>query len=312
MSEAALRQHVDTLLRELMLPENRKRLEAHRFFGSTNRVYKIPIQLEDGKKVEDSKNADFIIVKLLAPRHVYLRKRAKQAIRNLLYGEHIAKAGAKRVQLEIAHCKEWREAGLCVPEAIETSLPGARVFRGLPYPTFYTLLASTDMSLDKKLEVLAAVVRSLSGQHETALERGRQSLVHGDPGPWNIMFALDTMTPIWFDLEHPDTHPGMTLEDVVTRSLRIFVYGVLDQLPAASDQVFAILAENYQLESVLWRLVESMQQGRGSLFLRLATRLGLSKDRVKRRKRIANQLTQALHLRDLASSSRSVAQGVYE
>ena len=304
MSEASLRQHVDTLLKDLLLPENRLRLETFRFRGSTNRVYKIP--------VEEAGKGEFIILKLLPPRSAYWRKRIKHFFRNLMYGERVVSLGNRRVQLEIARSREWQEAGLCVPEAIETSIPDIRVFRGLPYPTLYTLLGNQNVSDGKKLEALAAVVQSLSYQHKKAAEKGHAGLVHGDPGPWNIMFDLETMTTVWFDLEHPDVYPGMTLEDVMVRGMRIFVYGVLDQMGHASDRFFTILAENYQVDSVLRRLVESMEHGHGTPAIRLMGMLGMRKGSEERRRQIATQLSQALHLRDLASTSRNILQGTFE
>ena len=302
-AEAALQQHVDQLLRDLMLPENQDRLESFRFTGSTNRVYRIPLG-EEGK--------EFIILKLLPPAHVYYRKRMKRFLRNILYGEHYVSAGSKRVQLEISRCKEWRENGLSVPQAIEVSVPGARVFKGLPFPTFFTILSNPAIADDRKLEVLAAVVRSLALQHRIAFEKDRQGFVHGDPGPWNIMFDRDTMTTYWFDLEHPEHYPRMTVVDLMVRALRIFVYGVLDHMEHRTDDVLTVVAQNYSNDFVLWRLIDDMQAKKSSLLIRAMETMKLKKGRSDRRKRIATQLAQAIHARDLASGARNILQGIYE
>ena len=71
-----LEKRADRVIREMLAPQNRILLEKFRLSGSTNRVYRFPL---------DSESTDFIVVKLLPGPCVRLKIRAKCMIRNLLY-----------------------------------------------------------------------------------------------------------------------------------------------------------------------------------------------------------------------------------
>jgi tRNA A-37 threonylcarbamoyl transferase component Bud32 len=298
MTDAMLQAHVQHLLRELLEPRNKQRLEAYRFRGSTNRVYKIPLS---------AGSSDFIIVKLVPSMLTLWKKRAKRALRNVVYGEHYVALGARRVQQELDNTREWQRAGMPVPAAVDTGLPGVRVFRGLPYPTLFTVFSDSTISDDRKLDILNVVVRSLRQQHQTARDLGKQGLVHGDPGPWNIMFGLDVQKVYWFDLEHPAHYPRMTLDDLIIRALRIFLFGVLDHLGHRLDDVMAVFAAAYGNEAVLSRLAKEIAAPRGSFLLRAVEAAGLKKRSSDRRKRIAAALAACLAETTNRNAGRSPA-----
>lgn len=264
MADPALEGRVDRLLRELLQPQNNGRLQSFRFHGSTNRVYRIPL---------DVNGNDFIIVKLLPSLWVTLKKRTKRSIRNMLYGEHDISTGGQRVQMEIERAREWGKEGFSTPLLIETTIPGVRVFKGLEYPTFYTILTNKTYAPLLKLKVLAAVTRDLSSQHRVAWQKGKKGLVHKDPGPWNVMFDLERGVPYWFDLEYPAEYPGMTLEALMARAIRIFIFGVLEHLEDQFDEVIETFTENYQIDSVLWRFIGNMERPRTYLANRIVATL---------------------------------------
>lgn len=264
MADPTLEGRVDCLLRELLQPQNNGRLERFRFHGSTNRVYRIPLDV-NGK--------DFIIVKLLPSVWVTLKKRAKRSIRNVLYGEHDISTGGRRVQMEIERAREWEKEGFSTPLLIETTIPGVRVFKGLEYPTFYTILTDKTIAPVQKLKVLAAVSRDLSYQHQVAWQTGKKSLVHKDPGPWNVMFDREREVPYWFDLEYPAEYSGMTLEALMVRAIRIYLFGVLEHLEDYFDEVIDTFIENYHIAPVLWRFIGNMERPRTYLVNRIVGRV---------------------------------------
>lgn len=272
---------VDQLLGELLSPAHSERLNAFRLSGSTNRVYRIPL---------DEGGGDFVIVKLLPSAWVHIRKRAKRFIRNLVLNEHDIMLGRGRALAEIERTLEWQREGLLVPPVIHCSFPYVRVFKGLHYPTFYTILTSPDFSIERKLEILAAVTQSLSSQHSLAVQRGKKSLVHRDPGPWNIMVDLQTNSAYWFDLEHAADYPRTTLEDMMTRALRIYLAGVTEYLEERLDAAVEVVCENYELRPVLWRLAHRFQSRRTVIPLRVASAVGLKRQTYRRWHRIAARL----------------------
>lgn len=280
---ASLEQRADHLVSGLLRRDRRDELEQYRFRGSTNRVYWIPLG-------DDSD--EFIIVKLLPRWPAELRMALKRPVRNLLYGEHDARVGRGRVQWEIERYREWRAAGIPVPPLVETSLPGVRIIKGMPLPTFYTLLSSPEISEQQKLAMLRYVTRSLSQQHRAAVEWERKSLVHREPGPWNILVDVESDMVYWYDLEHPVDYPGMTIEELMVRGLRIFAYGVLDHLPNRFEEVLAIIAEEYEPRHRLWELALSLERSLRARPQRVARRLGLRKERFIRQERIASQLSE--------------------
>ena len=77
-----LETRVDSLLRRLLSPENRACLEKHRFHGSSNKVYQIPL---------DSDGEEFIVVKLHPTEGTILWHRFKRVLRNAMYGESVNK-----------------------------------------------------------------------------------------------------------------------------------------------------------------------------------------------------------------------------
>lgn len=250
-----LQERVEGLLTEIIKPQNRPALEQFRFHGSTNRVYRIPVGT-DGDQ--------FVVVKLLPSGWIEARNRCKRMLRNLLYGEHDVSTGKRRVQMEIERAMEWRREGLPVPTLIQTSLPGVRVFLGLPYPTVFTIFSDDCLGQQRKLQVLEMVVQALSHQHGLALGRGKKSLIHRDPGPWNIMFDLEKGDTYWFDLEHPAEYPKMSLEALMVRAVRVFLYGVLRHLGDQSDEVIHIMVHNYEFEDILWKFAMRMEHGASS------------------------------------------------
>lgn len=255
---------MDNLLRELMKPRNRKLLEKYRFRGSSNRVYRIPL---------NHSSSEFIVVKLLPGPMSYVKGKLKRSLRNWVYGEHDVVVGRKRVQMEIERTKEWQVEGIPVPPLVETSVPGVRVTRWLAFPSFQSLLASPSLGAEQKLDLLAVVTRALSSQHMTALKRGKKSLVHRDPGPWNIILDTDRRVVYWCDLEHPADYPRMSLEALMVRGVRIFTFGVLDHLTDHFDDVIKAICDNYKPRSVLWKFVETMEGSRASMLSRARERL---------------------------------------
>ncbi|MBI4202798.1 MAG: hypothetical protein HY532_06795 [Chloroflexi bacterium] len=261
----ALQERVDRVLHILFLPNNRHLLEQYRFHGSTNRVYRIPISA-DGK--------DFIIVKRLPSWWKHLKLQGKRRLRNLLYGEHDLALSRKQAQSEIARLLEWQQEGLPVPQVIPVSIPDTRVCIGLPFPTMYTILNDPAIPAQRKLSIVAAVTRALSAQHQLALHRDKKSLVHRDPGPWNIMYDLETDSTVWFDLEHPEDYPSMSLEALLTRAVRIYLHGVLVYMPDHLDDVVHAVVGNYALKHILERYVTGMERRNVPLVHRILDRLG--------------------------------------
>ncbi len=262
---AALVGPVDRLLRDLLQPDNRRRLERYRFSGSSNRVYRIPLADTGMSDAGDR----FIIVKLLPSRAADMRRRLKRMLRNVLYGEHDISIGRQRAHMEVERVKEWAQEGLPVPPVIDTSLPNVRVFLGLPFPTFYTVLTDRTIPLEKKLDTLALVTQALSYQHQLAFLRLKKSLVHRDAGPWNIMVDMDRGDVHWFDLEHPADYPSMTLEDLVVRAFRIYLHGVLVYLRGHEDDVIRVVLGNYALKPIVDGYIQSMERYSRSLSYRV-------------------------------------------
>lgn len=292
---------VDRVLRELLLPENRALLEECRLHGSSNRVYKITL---------DPNSGSFVIVKLLPSRWSSTRRRLKKLLRGFVYGEHEIFTGKKRVRYEIERAREWLNEGLPVPAPVDTTIPDARVFQGLPFPTFFTVLEDPDLPIERKLDILGAVTRSLSSQHQIAWKKGKQSLIHPDPGPWNIMYDAGHRRVYWFDLEHPASYPHITLETLTVRALRIYLYGVLDHLECRLDDVVEVVAANYDLEFALWGLLHNMRKGKSSLLLRMGETVGLKKGSTRRRGRIAAQLATILQQRRDGTRSKHAITGM--
>lgn len=251
----------DRFLRELLRPENKERLERYRHSGSSNRVYRIPLA---DMGIEDA-GWQFVIVKLLPSRFSDMRRRVKRMLRNVLYAEHDPSLGRQRARTEIERVKEWALEGLPVPQVIDTSLADVRVFRGLPFPTFYTVLTDPDIPVEKKLEAVGLVTRALEYQHQLAFLRLKKSLVHRDAGPWNIMVDLKGGEVYWFDLEHPAEYPSMTLEDLIVRAFRIYLHGVLVYLRGHEGEVIRIVVDNYTLKPIIRGYVRSMEKHRRSL-----------------------------------------------
>jgi hypothetical protein len=271
-----LARQVDSLLGDLMA-QSRERLEQYRVHGSRNRVYRLPLSTE---------GQDFVIVKLLPSYWTDLWIHAKCYLKNIAYGEHDVSCGRNRVQLEKERIREWRAEGIQVPALIETTVPGARVFKGLHYPTFYSFLRDPARSLAEKFEALAVVTQSLSAQHVLAYQRQRKSLVHREPGPWNIMFDPDRRVAWWFDLEHPADYPRMTLDALVVGGVGIFLFGVLDILQGHLAAVVWTFVKNYEPKSVLEKFVRYLERSDRSLMLRLVEQVprtrGLRKRRLRR------------------------------
>ncbi|GEM_PF-3082663 len=282
---ALLNERVNSLLADLLAPGNRSRLERFRFTGSTNRVYKIPL---------DQDWREFIIVKLLPGRWTDFKAHVRRALRNLMYGEHDIVTGRKRARMELDRIKEWQAAGLPVPPSIQVRVPDVRVFYGLPYPTFYTILASRETSIERKLEVLSVVTRALADQHELAVVRQCKSLVHRDPGPWNLMVDPDRDQVYWFDLEHPRDYPRMDLDSLLVRALRVFLFGVLYQLGDHFDQVILTIEANYRLKPVLRELINNIEQSRGTPVGRFVKALRSRNRQYHLRRRIGPTLRAAL------------------
>lgn len=254
---------VDTLLSRLLQPQFRGDLERYRFPGSTNRVYRIPL----------GPGQEFVIVKLLPPKWVDLKVRFRRTLKNLLYGEHEPSLGRRRARAEIARYREWQEAGFDVPRMIPTRFKDVRVFEGLPFPTLYLILNDPGIPLARKRKIVGRVARSLSAQHEFALAAGKKGLVHRDPGPWNVMYDGAANRPYWFDLEHADASPNMTLEALCARAVRVFLNGVLVHLEHDIQGTVEVFVSNYRLENVLRRYVASMERRKRSLVHRALDRM---------------------------------------
>lgn len=259
MEPTLLERQVDETLGELLQPRNHGELERFRFCGTTNRVYRVPL---------DSDGGEFIIVKLLPPHWTDLKVKLKRTVRNLLYGENDVSVGRKRAQVEIERYQEWQEAGFPIPQIIKTRFPEVRVFLGLPHPTLEFLLAGPALSVERKLQVIHHATMALSFQHKVAMNKGRSSLIHRDPGPSNILVDLATDRVYWFDLEHPSTYPKMTVESVMARAVRVFLHGVLAHLDDHLDEILQIFVADYELEPVVWRYITSMEKRRDSRFYR--------------------------------------------
>jgi tRNA A-37 threonylcarbamoyl transferase component Bud32 len=279
MARTAFEQNVEQLVAELLEKANRDRLEEFRFHGSANLVYRIPVGMDGA----------FVVLKLLPPRTLNPLRRLKRPLRNLVYGEQQAYTGRERARLELERYREWREAGLPVPDVVETSLPDIRVIQGLPYPTFYSILGELPITDERRLEVLRDVTKSLAAQHRAARRMDKKGLVHRDPGPWNIMFDLDRNRTYWFDLEYPADQP-MTVEQLCVRALRIFTFGVLDHLSRRFDEVMETIAEAYGRKSTLRLLADNLQRSAHGLPMRAANRLGVRKWRRQQQERMAAKL----------------------
>ncbi|MEX2598105.1 MAG: hypothetical protein WD533_00445 [Dehalococcoidia bacterium] len=269
-------QHVSELLRT----QDHDQLESYRFHGSLNLVYHVPIPDTDR----------FVVVKVLPPRTTDWKRKLKRPMRNLLYGEKIANTGRQRAAMEVERYREWRRAGLPTPDLIESTIPGVRIIEGLPYPTFYSILGEMDLGTERKLSVLGHISRSLAAQHEKARALNKHGLVHQDPGPWNVLFDLDSDRTYWFDLEHPAQQPGMTVEDLCIRATRVFTFGVLDHLSAHFDEAMGIIVESYGRRETLFALARNLERSAVSVPMRVANRLGFQKERRAQQERIAAAL----------------------
>ncbi|MEX2598576.1 MAG: hypothetical protein WD533_02860, partial [Dehalococcoidia bacterium] len=219
-----------------------------------------------------------------------LRIALKRPVRNLLYGEHDAAMGRERVSYELDRYREWLRAGMSVPRLVETPLRNVRIIEGLPYPTLYTLLNDVNVSQERKLHAVRVGLRALVHQHHVAQAWGSKGLVHREPGPWNMLVDLSNEAVYWYDLEQPADSPGMSMEDMKVRGLRMFVVGVLEYLPDQLDEVLAIVVQEYPDQALLRRLAESLLKSVRSLPQRVAQRLGLRKGRVARQRLIALRL----------------------
>ena len=274
------------------MPENRSLLEEFRFLGSTNRVYRIPI---------DPAGDEFIIVKMRFSQAKSPLLRVKRIVKNALYGEHIPIRVKGSGHIELERGREWLREGCNVPPIIETTIPGVKVFVGLHYPTLYSILSDEKITPKRKLEIVGMVARALSLQHQNAYQKGKQSLVHGDAGPWNIMFDLNREEVYWFDLEFA-TSSKMTIEDFMARSVRIFIFGVLDHLWEQFDETIEVFCENYEPDFVLWRFIESLEKARSSLLGNALEKVRRGRPATVLRKRISLAMGEILERKALAAA----------
>lgn len=298
MSSHTVEERVDSLLKELMKRQNRKLLESYRFRGSSNRVYRIPL---------NHSSSEFVVVKLLPGRMSYVKGKVKRILRNWIYGEHDVVVGKKRVQMEIERTREWQAEGIPVPPLVETTVPGVRVTRWLAFPSFQVVLADSALAAEHKLALLALVTRSLSFQHLTALKRDKKSLVHRDPGPWNIILDTEREVVYWCDLEHPADYPRMSLEALMVRGVRIFTFGVLDHLTDHFDDVIKTICDNYEPRSVLWKFVEAMEGSRASVLSKARERLLKRRPGHPLRRLLAPQIRAYLNAQEVKAVQGSTA-----
>jgi hypothetical protein len=288
MPDQSLDERAQRVVADLLRRENRAELERYRFHGSANRVYFIPLG-EDGD--------EFVVVKVLPSRASELKIRFRRWVRNRLNQERVAAGGRDRAWMEVQRYREWERAGLRVPRMIKTELPDVRIIHGLPFPTFYTILTNPDYTDAVRLHVLRQATRSLCHQHETALQRGQASLIHHDPGPWNIMFDLENDVVYWYDLEHPAEVPGMAMEELIVRALRIFFTGVLEYMSGHIDDVVSILVEEYRDADLLRRLADAQRASQRSLLFRVLQRTRPLRKRYALRRKATRRLVQALERR---------------
>ncbi len=282
----SLDQRTEDLLRELLDPCHVARLEQYRFRGSSNRVYLVPI---------DERTGGFVIVKLPAHHLPFFKRWVKSRLRDLLYGERgVYLPSEDFTREEVERYREWHCEGVRIPRLIETSLPGVRVIEGLPYPTFFTILSDAGTSDEAKLQVLAFVTASLSQQHTNALVKSKKSLVHRDPGPWNMLVDRERSEVYWYDLEFPAEYPGASLDMLLVRALRIFIFGVLDHLEHRLEEVVAVVVKQYELEPVLWALLRDLRNPWRAPVLKALQFLGIYRNGYGRRQRIARELERLL------------------
>lgn len=281
---------VDNLLRGLFLPENGALLENYRLKRGRKRAYSIPLN-HTGK--------DFIILKLRPTRGMKLWRRAQRLFLSRMYGEKFVLVKIDHVQVETERYREWQREGFCVPRLIETSIPGIRVFQGLEHPFFYDILADKDVTPSRKLEILGAVVRTMSLQHRTAYKKDRKSLVHWDPGPHNIMFDMDRGITHWCDLEDP-VQPNMSLEGLMVRAVRIFIFGVLHHLWEEFDDTIEVFCENYELDFVLRQLADNVERSRSSLMGRVMEGVRIRRPAHRVRRLISSKIRECLEKKALS------------
>ena len=273
----------------LVSAETRAKLERFRVQNrSGNEVYRIPL--------EDSSD-DFIIVKLLPNWQVELRRLRKALLRSLIYGERSVdySRGKKRAAMETSRYREWQAAGMSVPSLIETDLADVRIIQGLQFPTFQAFLSSEDRSVNDKLRAISAGLDAISHQHRFAISQDKDGLVHAEPSPQNMMFDPETDQVYWFDLEHPAEYAHMSVEDVATRALRIYLYGALDFLPDHTGNILALAVERYEPKALLWRVADSVERSLNSFLIRTARLLGLRQRSSAVQGRMVRQLRATLH-----------------
>jgi hypothetical protein len=149
---------------------------------------------------------------------------------------------------------------------------------------------SCGVSVERKLEVLAAAARAMSLQHEMALRKRKPSLISRLTKPWDIAVNVESGAISWKDVGQPDPQAGWSFKDRMSEAVETFILGISAHFDQDLEKAVETVCDNYDHKPVLLNVWEKMGTGETERTLRLAGTIGYEKKRSKQWRRISAAL----------------------